>query len=86
MRDWHDYSSTADFIKKSVNYGKDLDRKGPEVFLGDWGAHEEVKPWDEASKKLPPTPSMKAAIGDAVFPLIQATTLGGIGRPVSVAN
>jgi alpha-N-arabinofuranosidase len=67
MRDWHDYSSTADFIKKSVDYGKDLNRKGAEVFLGEWAAHEEVKPWDEASKKLPPTPSMKAAIGDAVF-------------------
>ncbi len=69
MGDWHDYSSTENFLKKSVDYGKDLDRKGPEVFLGEWAAHEDtpVPPWNEASKKMAPTPSMKAAIGDAVF-------------------
>jgi alpha-L-arabinofuranosidase len=69
MADWHDYSSTDDFIRKSVDYGKNLDRQGPEVFLGEWGAHEDasVKPWDAAAKKMAPTPSMKAAIGDAVF-------------------
>ncbi len=69
MGDWHDYSSTENFLKKSVGYGKDLDRKGPEVFVGEWAAHEDtaVPPWNEASKKMAPTPSMKAAIGDAVF-------------------
>ncbi|MBW8781685.1 MAG: carbohydrate binding domain-containing protein [Verrucomicrobia bacterium] len=69
MEDYHDYSSTENFLKKSVDYGKDLNRKGPEVFVGEWAAHEDtaVPPWNEASKKMAPTPSMKAAIGDAVF-------------------
>jgi alpha-N-arabinofuranosidase len=69
MGDWHDYSSTENYLKKSIDYGKDLDRKGPEVFLGEWAAHEDtaVPPWNEAAKKMAPIPSMKAAIGDAVF-------------------
>lgn len=69
MVDLHDYSATDDFLKKSPNYGADMDRHGPEIFIGEWAAHEDasVKPWDAASHKLPPTPTMKAAIGDAVF-------------------
>ncbi|HEY8993154.1 MAG TPA: alpha-L-arabinofuranosidase C-terminal domain-containing protein [Lacunisphaera sp.] len=67
--DWHDYSAADDFVKKSPAYGADMNRSGPEVFVGEWAAHEDasVRPWDAAAKKLPPTPSMKAAIGDAVF-------------------
>ena len=67
--DYHDYSSADEFIKKSRNYGFQFDRKGPEVFIGEWAAHEDasVRPWDAAARKLPPTPSMKAAIGDAAF-------------------
>jgi alpha-N-arabinofuranosidase len=69
MADYHDYSSTETFIKKSGNYGADIKRNGPEVFVGEWAAHEEtsVPPWNEGSHKLPPTPTMKAAIGDGVF-------------------
>lgn len=69
MVDLHDYSATDEFLKKSPNYGADMDRHGPEIFVGEWAAHEDasVKPWDAASHKLPPTPSMKAAIGDAAF-------------------
>ena len=69
MADWHDYSSTENFLKKSAAYGKDMDRQGPEVFVGEWAAHEDtsVPPWNEAAKKLAPTPSMKAAIGDATL-------------------
>jgi alpha-L-arabinofuranosidase len=69
MADYHNYSSTEEFIKTSRNYGADMNRSGPEVFLGEWAAHEDaaVPPWSEAAKKLPPTPSMKAAIGDAAF-------------------
>ncbi|MEO7932609.1 MAG: alpha-L-arabinofuranosidase C-terminal domain-containing protein [Chthoniobacterales bacterium] len=69
MGDYHDYSSTDEFIKKSRDYGAQMDRKGPDVFVGEWAAHEDAsaRPWDAAAKKLPPTPSMKAAIGDAVF-------------------
>jgi alpha-L-arabinofuranosidase len=67
--DMHDYSATDDFIKKSGNYGADMNRNGPEIFVGEWAAHEDaaVRPWDQGSHKLPPTPTMKAAIGDGVF-------------------
>jgi alpha-N-arabinofuranosidase len=67
--DMHDYSSTDEFLKKSPNYGLDMKRDGPEIFVGEWAAHEdsEVRPWDAPAKKLAPTPPMKAAIGDAVF-------------------
>jgi len=69
MVDMHDYSATDEFIKKSSNYGADLNRQGPEIFVGEWAAHEDAsaRPWDGASQKLPPTPTMKAAIGDGVF-------------------
>jgi alpha-N-arabinofuranosidase len=69
MGDYHDYSAAEDFVKKSRDYGSQFDRKGPEVFLGEWAAHEDgkVPPWSPDAKKLPPTPSIKAAIGDAAF-------------------
>lgn len=69
MVDMHDYSATDEFIKKSANYGADMNRSGPEIFVGEWAAHEDaaVRPWDQGSHKLPPTPTMKAAIGDGVF-------------------
>ena len=69
MVDMHDYSATDEFLKKSGNYGNDMNRHGPEIFVGEWAAHEEAsaRPWDAASQKLPPTPTMKAAIGDGVF-------------------
>ena len=69
MVDMHDYSATDEFIKKSRNYGADMNRQGPEIFVGEWAAHEDaaVRPWDAGSHKLPPTPTMKAAIGDGVF-------------------
>src|SRR5208282_2566547 len=37
--------------------------------VGEWAAHEDarIKPWDAAARQQPPTPSMKAALGDAVF-------------------
>jgi alpha-N-arabinofuranosidase len=46
-----------------------MNRQGPELFVGEWAAHEDAsaRPWDAASHKLPPTPTMKAAIGDGVF-------------------
>ena len=69
MVDMHDYSATDEFLKKSANYGADMNRQGPEIFVGEWAAHEDAsaRPWDAASWKLPPTPTMKAAIGDGVF-------------------
>ena len=70
MVDHHDYSATDEFIKKSRNYGSDMNRHGPEVFVGEWAAHEDaaVRPWDGSGLiNWPPTPTMKAAIGDGVF-------------------
>ena len=69
MVDLHDYSATDDFLKKSRNYGADINRRGAEIFVGEWAAHEDaaVRPWDTAAHKLPPTPTMKSAIGDAAF-------------------
>jgi alpha-N-arabinofuranosidase len=69
MVDLHDYSSADEFIKKSPTYGADMNRKGPEIFVGEWAAHEDAsaRPWEAAAKKLPATPSMKAAVGDAAF-------------------
>lgn len=69
MVDMHDYSATDEFVKKSGNYGADMNRHGPEIFVGEWAAHEDatVRPWEAAAHKLPPTPTMKAAIGDGVF-------------------
>lgn len=69
MVDQHDYSAADEYLKKSRDYGAEMDRHGPEIFMGEWAAHENaaVRPWDAAAKKLAPTPSMKAAIGDSVF-------------------
>jgi alpha-N-arabinofuranosidase len=69
MVDQHDYSATDEFIQKARDYGSQIDRHGPEVFVGEWAAHEDAsaRPWDAAAQKLPPTPTMKAAIGDGVF-------------------
>ena len=69
MLDEHYYSATDEFLEKSLTYGKNMDRSGPEVFVGEWAAHEDaaIKPWEPGARKQPPTPTMKAAIGDAVF-------------------
>ncbi len=69
MIDEHFYLSTEDFIRKSPNYAKDYPRSGPEIFVGEWAAHEDgkIKPWSPGARQQPPTPSMKAAIGDAAF-------------------
>ncbi len=69
MLDEHYYNATDEFLDKSRTYGKNMDRSGPEIFVGEWAAHEDaaIKPWDAGARKQPPTPTMKAAIGDAVF-------------------
>lgn len=65
--DEHYYRNTAQFLQMSPRHYERYDRKGPEIFVGEWAAHEEIVPWDPRSRDLPPTPSMKAAIGDAAF-------------------
>jgi alpha-L-arabinofuranosidase len=69
MIDEHYYRSTDEFLRMSPDYARKYDRSGPEIFVGEWAAHEDarIKPWDAAARRQPPTPSMKAALGDAAF-------------------
>jgi alpha-N-arabinofuranosidase len=69
MLDEHYYLSTDEFLRKSPNYARNYDRSGPELFVGEWAAHEDgsIKPWSPGARQQPPTPSMKAALGDAAF-------------------
>jgi alpha-N-arabinofuranosidase len=69
LLDEHYYRPTDEFIHTSPGYARKYDRSGPEIFVGEWAAYEDakLKPWEEGSRKLPPTPSLKSAIGDAVF-------------------
>ena len=69
MMDEHYYLSTDEFVRKSPGYATNYDRSGPEVFVGEWAAHEDtaIKPWDAGARKQPPTPTLKAAIGDSIF-------------------
>jgi alpha-N-arabinofuranosidase len=69
MTDEHYYLSTDEFLRRSPEYAQKYDRSGPEIFVGEWAAHEDpkIKPWDRGARLQPPTPSMKAAVGDAAF-------------------
>jgi alpha-N-arabinofuranosidase len=69
MTDEHYYLSTDEFLRRSPDYARKYDRGGSEIFVGEWAAHEDpkIKPWDRGARQQPPTPSMKAAIGDAAF-------------------
>jgi alpha-N-arabinofuranosidase len=69
MLDEHYYRSTDEFLHMSPGYASKYDLSGPEVFVGEWAAHEDgkIKPWSPGAAQQPPTPSMKAAIGDAAF-------------------
>lgn len=65
--DEHYYPTAEGFLRMAPARYESYDRTGPEIFVGEWGAHEEIAPWDPRSRNLPPTPSMKAALGDAAF-------------------
>ncbi|MBW8781504.1 MAG: alpha-N-arabinofuranosidase [Verrucomicrobia bacterium] len=67
LMDIHFYRSTDEFLKKITEFDTRFDRKGPKVMIGEWAAHEDgrIKPWSKEALGQPPTPSMKAAIGDA---------------------
>jgi alpha-N-arabinofuranosidase len=65
--DEHYYRSTETFLRMAPGHYERYDRKGPEIFVGEWGAYEEIEPWNPRSRSLPPTPSMKAALGDAAW-------------------
>ena len=67
--DEHYYKSTDEFLRDFGNYFENYDRNGPEIFVGEWAAHEDgnIRPWDKKAKKQHCTPSMTSAIGDAMF-------------------
>ncbi len=65
--DEHYYSAAANFDQDSPTHWDKYDRTGPEIFVGEWAAHEDTKPWQPPSRKLPPTPSLKAALADAAW-------------------
>lgn len=66
--DEHYYRTAEEFLKMGRGHYDKYDRKGPEIFVGEWAAHETPHPpWNPAAKQDPPTPNMKAAIGDAAF-------------------
>ena len=68
MIDGHYYRTADEFLRMSPTYARNYDRSGPEIFVGEWAAHEtSFPPWDERSRREPPTPRLAAAIGDAAF-------------------
>ena len=68
VTDEHYYRSMDTFLHMSPRYAQNYDRHGPEIFVGEWAAYEtSFPPWDQRSQHEPPTPNLKAALGDAVF-------------------
>ena len=65
--DEHYYRPTVNFEEMAPTRFEKYDRKGPKIFVGEWAAYEDIEPWNEASRSLPPTPNFKAALGDAVW-------------------
>jgi alpha-N-arabinofuranosidase len=65
--DEHDYWRADAFEREAPTHFEKWDRNGPRVFVGEWASYEDVEPWTKASEALPPTPSMKAALGDAAW-------------------
>lgn len=65
--DEHYYRSAETFLRMAPRHYESYDRKGPEIFVGEWAAYEDIEPWNAGSRNLPPTPAMKAALGDAAF-------------------
>jgi alpha-N-arabinofuranosidase len=66
--DEHYYRPVDVFLRMARGQYEKYDRRGPEIFVGEWAAYETpFEPWDPRSRKEPPTPNMWAAIGDAAF-------------------
>jgi alpha-N-arabinofuranosidase len=65
--DEHYYRSADTFLKDATHFDN-YSRPGPEIFVGEWASYETPKPpWETSLKIYPPTPNMKAALGDAVW-------------------
>jgi alpha-N-arabinofuranosidase len=66
--DEHYYLTVEAFVKKAAGTYGAYDRKGPKIFVGEWGAYETpFVPWDPRSRTEAPTPNLRAAIGDAAW-------------------
>ena len=65
--DEHDYCSAALFEKAAPSHFEKWSRQGPKLFVGEWAAYEDIAPWAKGSNSLPPTSSMKGALGDAAW-------------------
>jgi alpha-N-arabinofuranosidase len=66
--DEHYYLTVEAFVKKAAGTYNSYDRKGPKIFVGEWGAYETpFVPWDARSKTEAPTPNLRAALGDAAW-------------------
>jgi alpha-N-arabinofuranosidase len=66
--DEHYYRPVDVFLKMARGHYETYDRRGPEIFVGEWAAYETpFEPWNPRSRGEPPTPNMWAAIGDAAF-------------------
>lgn len=66
--DEHYYRTVDVFLKMARGQYEKYDRRGPEIFVGEWAAYETpFEPWNARSRGEPPTPNMRAAIGDAAF-------------------
>jgi len=66
--DEHYYRTVDAFLKASRGQYDKYDRKGPKIFVGEWGAYETpFEPWNPRSRGEAPTPNLRAAIGDAAW-------------------
>jgi alpha-N-arabinofuranosidase len=66
--DEHYYRPVDVFLKMARGQYETYDRRGPEIFVGEWAAYETpFEPWNPRSRGEAPTPNMWAAIGDAAF-------------------
>jgi alpha-N-arabinofuranosidase len=66
--DEHYYAPADEFLKMAAGKYENYDRKGVEIFVGEWACFETpFPPWNEKSRGEAPTPNLRAAIGDAAF-------------------
>ena len=66
--DEHYYRTVETFLKMARGQYETYDRKGPKIFVGEWGTYETpFEPWNPRSRGEAPTPNMRAALGDAAF-------------------
>jgi alpha-N-arabinofuranosidase len=66
--DEHYYRTVEAFLNAARGQYDKYDRKGPKIFVGEWGAYETpFEPWNPRSRGEAPTPNMRAAIGDAAW-------------------